>query len=367
MIKGLLPSGIAVEVHFKNGLISEINKIEKKGDLNQIMPGFIDVHTHGGHKFDWNFANIEKASNHLYRQAKENGVTSILGTMITEVKEIVTRAIRAQAPLLKESPGANLIGYHLEGPYISIGKRGAHLEELIHPITKDEIEYYFDPKWVPSGAWKTWTIAPEENNVEFTKELTKRGVVVSAGHTLVKPTEIKEHIEAGLKSVTHFNNAMPKLNSDDPEYARYMLENKDIYKELILDGVHVDQVTVDMIMKDIQMDRLMLITDSLKVMGLPNGQYRNQVGNMNMKNGVAYQDDGTLNGSAITYINMFKNARVMLPNITNEELAIITSGNQAEMLKLNKGKIEIGYDADIILLDKNDNLLETYVSGKLIK
>lgn len=367
MIKGILANGRAVEILFQDGKISEINNIEKTNDLNLIIPGFIDVHTHGGHKFDWNFANYQKASNHLYLQSKNNGVTSIVGTMITEVKEVVTRAIRAQAPLLKESPGSNLIGYHLEGPHISIEKKGAHLEELIHPINEKEMEYYFDSKWVPQGVWKIWTVAPENNDVKFIKELTEKGVVVSAGHTMVTPSQIELYIEAGLKSVTHFNNAMPKINSNAPEYAKKMLNNKNVYKELILDGIHVDQATVDLIMKDVQINRLMLITDSLKVMGMPNGQYRNQVGNMNMKNGVAYLDDGTLNGSAITYIDMFKNARKMLPNLSTEELVQITSTNQAEMLNLKKGKIEIGYDADLIELDKEDNLLKTFVLGKEIK
>ena len=366
-IKALNSKNEPILIEIEGNKIKSVNTYEPvKGEkLYRVFPGFINIHVHGGYLFDWTFADKEAASEYLYKIAKNDGVTSVVGTMITEEPEKIFNAINVQKELLANSPGANLLGYHLEGPFISIEKKGAHDENKILSMEESLVEKYISS--VPKGAWKIWTYAPENNDVSFVRFMRENNIVPSIGHSASSPEIAKEHFEAGALSVTHFDNALTKMGENPNGLGAYLLSNKDIYKEMIFDGIHVKHEMMEKVIKETPENRLMMVTDALHIAGMPSGEYKNLNGTtLISKNEVGYNSEGVLNGSAKTYINEVKFAIKDL-DLKPEYIERITSTNQAEMLNLNKGKIKEGYDADLILVDEDYNLKKTIVLGKEIK
>ena len=365
-IKGINSNNEPIIVEIEGSLIKDVKPYApKEGEkLYRIFPGFINIHVHGGYLFDWTMPNKEQAADYLYKIAKQDGVTSVVGTMITDEPDKIFHAIDVQKDLLKESPGANLLGYHLEGPFISLEKKGAHDPSKILPMTVSLVERYIEN--VPEGAWKIWTYAPENNDVSYVQWMIKNGIVPSIGHSASHPKTAQAHIEAGAKSVTHFDNALTKIKEDPNGLAGYLLSNKDIYKEMIFDGIHVNHHLMQRVIEETPENKLMMVTDALHIAGMPSGTYENLNGTpLVCKNEVGYNSEGILNGSAKTYINEVKFAVKDL-QLKPDYIEKITSTNQAELLGLNKGKIQKGYDADIILVDDDYNLIKTVVMGKEI-
>jgi N-acetylglucosamine-6-phosphate deacetylase len=189
-------------------------------------------------------------------------------------------------------------------------------------------------------------------------------IVPSIGHSAAPVEVAKEHVEAGAMSVTHFDNAITKIAEAEDGLAGYVLGEDRLYKEMIFDGIHVKQELMERVVATVPQDKLIMVTDALHIAGMPNGEYENLNGTVLVsKDGVGYNSEGILNGSARTFIQSFKFAMENL-NLDLPTLQRISSTNAAEMLKLNKGLIKEGYDADIIMLDDNYDLVKTIVMGE---
>ncbi|NOQ50339.1 MAG: N-acetylglucosamine-6-phosphate deacetylase [Mycoplasmataceae bacterium] len=365
-IKGLNFNNEAIEVEIKDGKIVEIKTLTKTKLTNYIIPGFIDNHTHGGYGFDWIDANKTKTLKYLKEVALKEGTTSVCGTTITTAPEIVLKAIETNKELVNEPlNGANLIGFHLEGPFINPLKKGAHPIQYMKPLTKtnlfavigsDNLKYF-----------KIITFAPELSTVKDVTEIIKEHELnLQVGHSVARKKDVKKYLKHNLRGITHFNNAMIKYDTRDSSLAKWGLKTKELYIEFINDGVHNSLELAQNIYLNKPKDKVMLITDSLHVKGLADGDYQGPNWKITKRDGAAFTPEGVLNGSTYTMHNAFKDW-IKMVGATMEEAILVTSTNQAKYLGLNKGKIEIGYDADILVLDQKLEIKQVIVNGKEIK
>ena len=356
-LNGKLANGRKVSIEIEDGKIKSINDDQSASD-NFIIPGFIETHSHGGYDFDWIHNNKEGALIFLNKIALNEGTTSIVGTTITTNKEIVVNALKAHGDLVnKKINGANLIGYHIEGPFINPLKKGAHpVEKMIKPSINN-IKEFLEENY---NLMRLITIAPELSDLETIKRLHNDNVIVFTGHSVATAEEAKES-----DGITHFNNAMIKYGTENDSLAKEAIKNNEWYIEFINDGIHNSLELAKEIYKLKPKDKLILITDSLHIKGLPDGQYPGPNWTIIKKDGAAWTPEGILNGSVYTQLEAFKDW-ITKVGASMEEAIMATSTNAATLLGLNKGKIEEGYDADILVLNNDLDLLETYINGRKI-
>ncbi len=355
-----------IKVIIKNKKIEDVVKLDKDFDVpNQyIIPGFIETHTHGGYDFDWISGDEQKMHNFLYNVAKNEGTTSIVGTTITTDKDKIKNTLNKLSKYVnKDINGANFIGWHIEGPFINEEKKGAHPPEKMVKLTIDNINDYLKDHLKDI---RIVTIAPELSDWEAIKYLNDNNVISFAGHTMATKDDVVDNIKNGIKCITHFNNAMIKYDTEGDSLAKYAISSNDLYIEFINDGIHNSKELAKLIKEKKPKDKLILITDSLHIKGLEDGTYPGPNWNIIKRDGAAWTPEGILNGSVYTMNQAFKDW-VNKYNTTLNEAVLATSTNAANLLKIKKGKIEKEYDADILLIDKNNlDIIKTIVLGKEI-
>ncbi len=334
---------------------SDINVVD--GNNKIAMPGFIDLHTHGGYGVDFMEANEEQI-NHFAKKIYEEGVTTFLLTTLTSDMDSLKRVCNAVANSIKASPA--LYGIHLEGPYISLAYKGAQNEAYIRDCNICEINELQESS---NGNVRYITLAPETNNSsEFIKYVTDRNVVVSVGHSAAQRNHVKNAIANGLTNVTHINNAMRKYGNEDADIIHEAIENK-LYAECIFDGVHINKETLINLYNEIKEDRFVLITDSLQVKGTDVESFELFGLPCYKTNQAAYLTSGKLAGSVLTMNQAVKNAKEYL-DIDLIALSKIASTNAAKSLKLNdRGVLEKGKLADIVLLNENLDVVDVFKNG----
>ena len=364
-IYGLDQKNRKIKIKIVDGKIHDKKYVENLEESQFIIPGFIDIHTHGGYDYDWINPSSKAATKYLNTIAKKEGITSVLGTTITTDQNKIINAINQNSELIgnKKINGATLLGFHLEGPFLNEGKKGAHPSEHLVKPTLENVKKIIEQT---NNSIKVITIALELADDEVIYYLKEKGIIVSLGHTLSDVETFKKNENLGLDSITHFNNAMPKINSTHPELGEEVLKSKKVNIELINDGVHVDEKTIQYIYKKKDHNKLMLVTDSISVKGLKDGIYKGPNWNVEKRDGAVWTPKGILNGSTLTMIDSFKKI-MMQTNCSLDEAVRFTSTNQARLLKLKKGEITEGYDADILVLDENFNIKKVFVGGKEIK
>ena len=259
--------------------------------------------------------------------------------------------------------GSSILGIHLEGPYLCKDYKGAMPEHLLQiPSLTDFYSY----QKLAEGNVRLMTVSPEVEGVpEFIKEVSKTGVVISLGHSGADYETTMKCIEYGAKSATHTFNAMKLMHQHFPSISGAVLES-DIYCEAICDGVHLHPAMVRILLKTKGVDRVVGVTDSIMAAGLGDGKYKLGVNDIVVIDGDAKLADLSARaGSTLTTGNMFKNL-IKFTKRPIEEISRIMSGNPAELLGLGdeKGTIEVGKDADIVILNDNYDVVNTFVMGK---
>lgn len=365
-IKGYDSNLRKIEVIIKNNKIFKINllKNEEKIKKRYIIPGFIELHSHGGYGFDFVSGDQRKMLSFLNKIAIKEGTTSICGTTITTDFEKTRTTFKNLSPYIdKKLNGANFIGWHMEGPFISKIKKGAHPEnEIVDPIILNINKYLKDY----FNKIKIITIAPELTPKQTLLYLKNKNIIVSAGHMNANKMQFIEKEKYGIKSITHFNNAMQKNNDkNDNSLSEYILNNNDLYIEFINDRIHNSKELADKIYKRKADDKIMLVTDSLQIKGLKNGIYPGPNGNIVKKNNAAWFENKTLNGSCYSMYQGFKDW-MKYQKASIQEAINVTSRNQAKLLNLKKGEIKEGYDADILILGSKFSIKEVYIMGDKI-
>lgn len=347
------------------------NKKGIDGKGNYLFPGFIDCHVHGGYGVDFEDATID-AFNLLAKKIASEGVTSYCQATVTQPDEITSKSLKVYSKWMKEENNkflkqAKQIGCHIEGPFISLEKKGAHKAEL---IKKCDVKLM--KKWISDSGnnIKIVTYAPESDaNSKFVKFLVKNKIIASAGHSNCKSNIFeKKAFNYQCNHITHLFNAMSGVNQHHPGLATAGLINNQVLCELISDGIHVKPDVIKLIYELKKDDGICLITDATKPKGLADGNYN--LGPLEtVKKGmkVIIKNTNNLAGSVATYdhcVRFFKKTT----KINDIGLAKITSYNIAKQLKIDHltGQIKPNLYADLVLLDKKYQVLKTIVHGQIV-
>ncbi|BDH61866.1 N-acetylglucosamine-6-phosphate deacetylase [Lysinibacillus sp. PLM2] len=326
-----------------------------------IIPGFIDGHIHGARGYDVMDAS-EEALDAIAMCLPKEGVTSFLATTITQSVENIENALVNVANFKNKPYQAELIGIHLEGPFINKKMAGAQPKRFI----KQPNEELFK-KWqqLSNHQIKTITMAPElDVNGKFIRYLIESGINVSAGHTDASFGEMKVAVEHGVRQLTHLCNAMNGIHHRDIGAVGAAFQLRPLRSEVIADGVHVSKEMLQIIYNNIGSDRIILITDAMRAKALGQGNY--ELGGQPVKvlDDKAILHDGTLAGSTLKMqeaaLRMFK-----LDGVSIQDIVKMTSGNIAKQLGIDdrKGVIAEGKDADLVMLDSNLTIKYTICGG----
>jgi N-acetylglucosamine-6-phosphate deacetylase len=331
-----------------------------------LLPGFIDIHIHGGFSADFMDANRESYDT-ITRFHASQGTTGMLATTMTASKEAIEAVLQAAAAYRSsEMPFAALYGVHLEGPFISEMWPGA--QNPAH-IKKPQLEWL--KKW--NAEWpdliRLLTLAPEKPGaLETISWLAKQGIVAACGHTDAVYSDIVAAADCGLSHAVHTYNAMRGLHHREPGTLGAVLTDDRIYAELIADGEHVHTAAIRLLLAAKTSDKIILITDAISAAGMPDGDYRLGGLAVVVKQGVARLRDGNaLAGSSLTMIGAF---RFMLDHtsLSVPEVSRMASGNAAKQLGISDrtGSITVGKQADLVWTDAQFNVRQTWVQGRSV-
>lgn len=358
------------QLELEDGIIKEIYPYNEKevtkdyGDL-RILPGFIDIHCHGAYGFDTNDADPEG----LRKWAKgivDEGVTSFLATTLTQSEEVLTNAVSNVAKVVEEGyEGAEILGIHFEGPYLNKAHKGAQPEEY---CVKPNIEQFKRYQKAAHGLIKYITMAVEnDEDYALTKYCSQNNVVVSIGHSNATYEQAVQAYAHGARSMTHVYNAMTPFTHRANGLVGGALRIRNMYGEIICDGNHSTLAALNNFFTSKGPDYSIMITDSLMCKGFPVGT-KFDFGGQEV---VIYPDGsahlveaGNLAGSTL---NVNKGLKILIEDAlvpVNYAINACTS-NPARCLHVDdrKGTIGVGYDADLVILDKDYGVVQTYCKG----
>ncbi|HCD46122.1 MAG TPA: N-acetylglucosamine-6-phosphate deacetylase [Lachnoclostridium sp.] len=346
------------EVH--NGDVAVVYDMEGK----LVVPGFIDIHTHGAAGVDVNTATAEDYET-ICRFFAAQGTTAWLGSVLTDTREQTLWCIEEYKKWKnREHQGAELLGIHLEGPFLSPEYKGAMPEHLLR---KGDLELVKEYQKAAEGDVKYITLSPEtEGNIPMIPELKKLGIQVAIGHSGADYDTACAAIEAGARGATHTGNAMKLLHQHFPAIWGAVLESDKVFCEIICDGRHLHPGTVRLIIKTKGLDQVVAVTDSIMAAGLPDGNYKLGVNEVVVENGDArLACGGSRAGSTLTMEGALKNLLEYTGRPLREVLRLLTE-NPARLIGVydRMGSIEEGKEANLVVLDETCNVLKTYVHGR---
>ena len=326
-----------------------------------LVPGFLDIHTHGGGGVDVNAADPDGFAA-ISRFFAAQGTTGWLCSILTDSEERTLWSI-AQARAAMDAPvqGAKLLGIHLEGPFLSPDYKGAMPEHLLRAGDTALFRRYQD---AAGGAVRYLTVAPEVPGVvEMIEEIDHR-VTVAIGHSGADYETAIRAIDAGAKASTHTFNAMVLFHQHRPAIMGAVLE-RPVFCEAICDGRHLHPGTVRMLLACKGWDKVVAVTDSIQAAGLPDGRYKLGVNDVVVRDGDAVlADTGVRAGSTLTTGQALKNL-VRFTGESVEQVLPLLTANPARLIGLEgKGSIAPGTDADLVVLDKALDVCATYVAGR---
>lgn len=336
-----------------------------------LVPGFVDVHVHGGGGADvMDAADDEEAIGRIARFHASHGTTSWLATTMTAPRHELARAVEGVARAMERgdaADGAEVLGLHLEGPFLNPRRCGAQHPASIRPFDWEEMKDLLERS---RGAVRLVTLAPECGDaLRWIGALRERGVTVSIGHSEADAETVRRAIEAGASHVTHLFNAMPPLHHREPGIIGTALLRNELTVELICDGFHVHPDVVKLVFAVKRRDRIALVTDAIAAVGMPDGEGY-QLGGLpvTVKEGKAVlQGGGNLAGSCLTMDRALKQA-VAFTGLTLSEVLPALTINPARQIGADgrKGSIEVGKDADLVALGPDLTVIRTYVKGVLV-
>ena len=331
-----------------------------------VLPGLIDLHTHGACGFDTNDGEPEGLKRWMKKLPQE-GVTSFLPTTVTQMPGVLKRAAANVAAVAEENPpGAEILGIHFEGPYLDMEYRGAQPPEAVVPPSVAQFQEYQE---AAGGRIRYITLAPEHDpDHSLTRYCSSHGVVVSIGHSAASYEDTLIAVANGASSMTHVYNGMTGFHHRKPGLVGAALRIRDIYGEVIGDGLHSHPAALNNFFTAKGRDRGILVTDSLRVKYCPPGEgyflggHEIEVGS----DGLArLKGSDTIAGSTL---EMNRGLRILVEEAMVPFDAAVNACtiNPASCLGIaaKKGRIAAGCDADIVVMDSHFSVLETWCRGK---
>lgn len=313
------------------------------------VPGFIDIHLHGGGGEEFTDSSAESIITALKTHLK-NGTTSLLPTLMTASHEQILNTIRTFMDIKNNNPDIpDIIGLNLEGPYISKEKKGVQRTQYIRRPSLAEMKEYIK---VSQGSIKIVTVAPEIDGISaFIRFLTERNIIPSAGHTNAGFEQTQQAIEAGVRLATHIFNAMRGIAHREPGATGALLLNDEVYAEVVADGIHIHPSILSLIARAKPLERIILVTDATRFYGV--------------KQGASYSKEGKLFGSN-TALDLALKHMSRFTGLPFTQILRTVTTNPARLLKIGdqKGILKRGCDADIVILDKEYQIQEVFLRGK---
>lgn len=328
-----------------------------KGQL--LAPGLIDTQVNGGGGVLFNDGPDSGSIRAIGEAHRRFGTTGFLPTLISDDLDVIARAIAAvQSAIASGIPG--VLGIHIEGPFLNRARRGVHDAKHLRKLDSSIV-----PLLCSLGVGKTLvTLAPEMTTPEVIAELTARGVIVAAGHSNATFSQATRAIAHGLRGFTHLFNAMSPLAPREPGAVGAALYDDSTWCGIIVDGHHVDPITLQLALRCKRHDRFVLVTDAMPAVGSNADSFVLQGKTIRVVNGVCRDDQGTLAGTALDMATAVRNAVSMLGVEVSEALRM-ASQYPAEYLGLGHelGRIAPGYRANLALFDERMHIRRTWIDG----
>ncbi len=361
---------VEAQLEIREGKIQGISPYGSRGadedyGSKRVVPGFIDVHTHGAYGFDTNDGEPEGLRNWM-RRIPEEGVTGILPTTVTQMPEVLTKAVANVASVVREGyEGAEILGIHFEGPYLDMEYKGAQPPEAIARPSVEQFEMY---QKAAEGLIRYITLAPEhDTDFALTRHCKSTGVVVSMGHSSASYEQAMMGIANGATSMTHVYNGMTGLRHRNTGLVGAAFRVRDIYGEIICDGCHSHVAALNDYVNSKGRDYTIMISDSLRAKHCPpGGDY--ELGGHPIEisdSGLAYlKGTKTIAGSTLS---MNRGLKVLVEDALIPFDGALNSCtiNPARCLGVDnrKGKLAAGHDADLVVLEDNYEVCQTYCRG----
>ncbi len=329
-----------------------------------VAPGFIDTHIHGFAGYgteDLSVDAIIAMSEHL----GSYGVTAFCPTIYPMDLDDMEKSILACVGAMGKETGARVMGVHLEGPFISMARLGVQRSEFVRPVDIEVMERLYR---AGQGHITNMTVAPELKGMrELALYCLSRNIVLQAGHTDATYENMMEGMQAGILHSTHFFNAMSRLHHRDPGAVGAILINPELSCEIIADGKHVHPDLIRLLLRDKPQSKVVLVTDALK----PTEQHRCPLYANNeevvLEDGIFHRkSDGVIAGSCLTMMGGVKNLAGW--GVPVEAAVEMAASNPARIVGLGKrGLLVPGYEADLVVFDKEFSVLSSMVGGRFIR
>ena len=324
-----------------------------------LLPGFIDAQVNGGGGVLFNNDTTVEAIAAIGRGHRKFGTTGFLPTLISDDAQVMARAVDAtRAAITAGVPG--VLGVHLEGPYIAPARTGTHDASKFRVPDAAEVAMATS---LDNGVTLI-TLAPEQVPLDTIRGMVARGAIVVAGHTAGSYEEVRAGLDAGLSGFTHLYNAMTPLQGRDPGAVGAALEDRDSWCGVIVDGVHVHPGSLRVALAAKPRGKIFLVTDAMPMVGSEDPSFSLYGEVITAVDGVVRNAAGALAGSALDMATAVRNS-VQLLGLPLEEAARMASTYPAQFLGLDErhGRIAPGMQADLVLLDAQLQVRETWIAG----
>jgi N-acetylglucosamine-6-phosphate deacetylase len=324
-----------------------------------LLPGFIDVQVNGGGGVLFNDAPTVETIRQIGVGHRRYGTTGFLPTLISDDAEVMRAALAAVEQALAEGvPG--VLGIHLEGPYLAPARKGVHDPKFFRVPDADELALLC----APHRGVRLITLAPDQMPTASIRALAASGVIVCAGHTAADYATTRAALDAGVRGFTHLFNAMTPFGSREPGVVGAALDDAESWCGIIADGHHVHPVSLRVAIAAKARGKMVLVTDAMPPVGADSPEYKLNGETIVVKDGVCQTAGGTLAGSALDMAGAVRNAVEML-HLPLDEAARMASTYPADFLGLgaSHGRIAAGYQADLLALDADYRVRQSWIGG----